>query len=182
MSQEQNHQRLVVDKISEILDATDQQHTEKLTAMLDGAKRIFISGAGRSKLVGNFFAMRLMHGGYEVSVVGEIVTPSVKAGDLLIIISGSGETQQLIAFTKKAKDIGAKIMLISAKSDSTIGDLADGVFQIGQSELYSKVKGMPMGTVFELSTLCFLEALISHVIWEKGIPEEEMQSRHANLE
>ena len=181
MFQEQN-QRLVVDKISEILDATDESHTEKLTAMLDGAKNIFISGAGRSKLVGNFFAMRLMHGGYNVSVVGEIVTPSVQAGDLLIIISGSGETQQLIAFTKKAKDIGAKIMLISAKSDSTIGDLADGVFQIGKSELYSKVKGMPMGTVFELSTLCFLEALISHVIWEKGIPEEEMQSRHANLE
>ena len=178
---EQN-QQLVVDKISEILDGTDQQHTKNLTEMLDNAKSIFISGAGRSKLVGNFFAMRLMHGGYDVNVVGEIVTPSVKAGDLLIIISGSGETKQLIAFTKKAKEIGAKIMLISANSDSTIGDLADGVFQIGKTELYAKVKGMPMGTVFELSTLCFLEALISHVIWEKGIPEEEMQSRHANLE
>ena len=181
MFQQQN-QRLIVDKISEILDATDETHADELTELFDGAKRIFISGAGRSKLVGNFLAMRLMHGGYEVSVVGEIVTPSVKAGDLLIIISGSGETEQLIAFTKKAKDIGAKIVLISAKSDSTIGDLADGVFQIGKSELYEKVKGMPMGTVFELSTLCFLEAVISHIIWEKGIPEEEMKTRHANLE
>ena len=181
MFQQQN-QSLIVDKISEILDATDETHADKLTELFDGAKRIFISGAGRSKLVGNFLAMRLMHGGYEVSVVGEIVTPSVKAGDLLIIISGSGETEQLIAFTKKAKDIGAKIVLISAKSDSTIGDLADGVFQIGKSDLYAKVKGMPMGTVFELSTLCFLEAVISHIIWEKGIPEEEMKTRHANLE
>jgi len=39
-----------------------------------------------------------------------------------------------------------------------------------------------MGTVFELSTLFFLEALISHIIHEKGIPEEEMRSRHANME
>lgn len=179
---QKENQRLVVDKIAEILDATDDSYAEKMVAMLDGAKRIFISGAGRSKLVGNFFAMRLMHGGYDVSVVGEITTPSIQKGDLLIIISGSGETEQLIAFTKKAKDIGAKIVLISAKSDSTIGDLADGVFQIGTSELYGKVKGMPMGTVFELSTLCFLEALISHLIWEKGIPEEEMRTRHANLE
>jgi len=176
------HQQLIVEKISSILEATDDAYDVKLTEMLDGAKRIFVSGAGRSKLVGNFFAMRLVHGGYDVSVVGEIVTPSIKQGDLLIIISGSGETEQLIAFTKSAKKVGAKIVLISSKSESTIGDMADAVFQIGRSEQYGKVKGMPMGTVFELSTLLFLEALISHIIHEKGIPEEIMRERHANLE
>ncbi|WP_020159797.1 MULTISPECIES: 6-phospho-3-hexuloisomerase [Methylobacter] len=176
------HQQLIIEKISGILAATDNSYDEKLTGMLDKASRIFVSGAGRSGLIGRFFAMRLMHSGYDVSVVGEIVTPSIKKGDLLIIISGSGETEQLVAFTKRAKDIGAEIVLISAKSDSTIGDMADAVFQIGNPEQYGKVVGMPMGTVFELSTLFFLEALISHVIHEKGIPEEEMRSRHANLE
>jgi 6-phospho-3-hexuloisomerase len=176
------HQQLIIDKISGILEATPDGSDKALVDMLDQAKRIFISGAGRSKLVGNFFAMRLMHGGYDVSVVGEIVTPSIKNGDLLIIISGSGETEQLVAFTKKAKEIGAKILLISAQSDSTIGDLADITLQIGRSEQYGKVKGMPMGTVFELSTLFFLEATISHVIHDKGIEEEIMRSRHANLE
>lgn len=176
------HQQLIIDKISGILTATDNSYDGKLTTMLDKASRVFVSGAGRSGLIGRFFAMRLMHSGYDVSVVGEIVTPSIKKGDLLIIISGSGETEQLVAFTKRAKDIGAEIVLISAKSDSTIGDMADAVFQIGTPEQYGKVVGMPMGTVFELSTLLFLEALISHVIHEKGIPEEEMRSRHANLE
>ena len=113
------HQSLILNKITSILEATPESHDKTLVDMLDSAKRIFISGAGRSKLVGNFFAMRLMHGGYDVSVVGEIVTPSIKDGDLLIIISGSGETEQLIAFTKKAKQIGAKIALISAKDDSS---------------------------------------------------------------
>lgn len=176
------HQKLIIDKISGVLGATDDSYDVKLTEMLDGAKRIFLAGAGRSKLVGNFFAMRLVHGGYDVSVVGEIVTPSIKNGDLLIIISGSGETEQLIAFTKSAQKVGAKIVLISAKSSSTIGDLADAVFQIGSPEQYGKVVGMPMGTVFELSTLLFLEATISHIIHEKGIPEEVMRERHANLE
>jgi D-arabinose 5-phosphate isomerase GutQ len=73
-------------------------------------------------------------------------------------------------------------MLISARSNSTIGDLADAVFQIGTPEMYDKVKGMPMGTVFELSTLLFLESTISHIIHEKGIPEEIMRERHANME
>jgi len=176
------HQQLILDKITGILEATEESYDEKLTAMLDEAGRIFIAGAGRSKLVGNFFAMRLVHGGYNVNVVGEIVTPSIQAGDLLIVISGSGETEQLVAFTKSAKKIGAKIMLISSKATSTIGDMADGVFQIGREDLYGKVVGMPMGTVFELSTLLFLESTISHIIHEKGIPEEIMRERHANLE
>ncbi len=176
------HQKLVTDKIGSILDATDDFYEQKLTYLLDRAARIFISGAGRSKLVGNFFAMRLMHGGYDVSVVGEIVTPSVQTGDLLIIISGSGETEQLIAFAKKAKSLGADIVLISSRSSSTIGDIANETLQIGSEGQYGKVEGMPMGTVFELSTLLFLEALISHIIHEKGIAEEEMRARHANLE
>ena len=176
------HQKLIIEKISGILEATDNSYDVKLTQLLDSANRIFIAGAGRSKLVGNFFAMRLVHGGYDVSVVGEIVTPSIKNGDLLIIISGSGETEQLIAFTKSAKKVGANIVLISAQNESTIGDMADAVFQIGRTEQYGKVLGMPMGTVFELSTLLFLEATISHVIHDKGIAEEIMRERHANLE
>jgi 6-phospho-3-hexuloisomerase len=181
MWQEEN-QNLVIGKLSEMLAATDKTYAEQLTTLFDQAGRIFISGAGRSRLVGSFLGMRLMHSGYEVAMVGEIVTPSIKAGDLLIVISGSGETEQLIAYTKKAKELGAKVVLISSRPKSTIGDLVDAVFVIGQPDLYQKVTGMPMGTVFELSTLCFLEALVSHLVWEKGIPEEKMRERHANLE
>jgi 6-phospho 3-hexuloisomerase len=181
MFQRQN-QQLVLDKISEILDATEETHADDLTALLDRARRIFVAGAGRSKLVGNFLAMRLMHGGYDVRVVGEIVTPGVQRGDLLVMISGSGETEQLIAFARRATALGAEIALITAKPDSTLAVLSDNVFPIGTPDSYSKVKGMPMGTAFELTTLCFLEALISHIIWEKGLPEEEMKDRHANLE
>jgi len=176
------HQQLIIEKISGILAATDSSYDEKLTQMLDNSSRIFVAGAGRSGLIAKFFAMRLMHGGYDVYVVGEIVTPSLRKGDLLIVISGSGETETMIAFTKRAKELGALIALLTTKSSSTIGDLADMVLRIGTPEQYGKVVGMPMGTTFELSTLMFLEATISHIIHEKGIPEEEMRTRHANLE
>lgn len=176
------HQKVIIDKISSILSATDSTYDESLTNMLDQAPRIFVAGAGRSGLIARFFAMRLMHGGYEVYVVGEIVTPSIRKGDLLIVISGSGETETMIAYSKKAKEQGAVIALITTKDSSTIGDLADQVFRIGTPEQYQKIVGMPMGTTFELSTLFFLEATIAHIIHEKGIPEEEMRTRHANLE
>lgn len=176
------HRRLIIDKISSILDATESDYDKQLTAMVDGASRIFIAGAGRSALVARFFAMRLMHGGYDVYVVGEIVTPSLKKGDLLIVISGSGETETMIAFAKRAKELGAEIVLISSRTSSTLGDMSNKIIPIGKPDMYGKVVGMPMGTTFELSTLIFLEATVSHIIHEKGIPEEEMRARHANLE
>lgn len=176
------HRDMILDKISSVLGATNDAYYQQLTDMLDSANRIFVSGAGRSGLVGRFFAMRLVHSGYDTSMVGEVVTPSIRKGDLLVVISGSGETEQLIAFTKKAQSESAKILLICSKASSTIGDMADLTFQIGRSDQYGKVLGMPMGTVFELSTLSFLEGAISHIIHEKGIAEEEMRYRHANLE
>lgn len=48
------HQQLIIEKISGILEATDDTYDVKLTHLLDNAKRVFIAGAGRSKLVGNF--------------------------------------------------------------------------------------------------------------------------------
>jgi 6-phospho-3-hexuloisomerase len=176
------HQQLIVEKITDVLNATDKSYDAKLTTMLDSASRIFITGAGRSGLVARFFAMRLMHGGYEVYVVGEIVTPSIRNGDLFIVITGSGETETMIAFTKRAKTVGAKIVAISIKDKSTIADMADLVIQIGTPDQFGKIAAMPMGTTFELSTLIFLEATIAHIIHAKGIAEETMRTTLANLE
>jgi len=101
------HQQLLIEKISSVLAATDNTYDEKLTQTLDKASRIFVTGAGRSGLVARFFSMRLMHAGYNVYIVGEIVTPSIQKGDLFIVITGSGETETMIAYTKRAKAVGA---------------------------------------------------------------------------
>ena len=176
------HRDLLLNKITDILRATDDSYEAKLVSMCDDAKRIFITGAGRSKLVGNFLGMRLMHSGYETYVQGEVATPRIRSGDLLIVISGSGETTQLVSFANKAKSEGAKVILICSKSKSTIGDIADQTVQIGNDNSFAATKGMPMGTMFELSTLIFLEATISYLIHEKNIAEEDMRYRHANME
>lgn len=176
------HQKLILDKIASVLAATEKNYDQELTYKLDRASRVFVAGAGRSGLVCKNFAMRLVHTGYDAFIVGETSTRAISSGDLLIIISGSGETQQLEAFANKAKQVGAEIVLITSKAGSTIGNIANTVFQIGQPDQYGGTKGMPMGSVFELSTLIFLEATISHIIHEKGHTEEAMRAIHANME
>lgn len=44
-----------------------------------------------------------MHLGFNVQVIGDVTTTFAKEGDLLIIGSGSGETQSLVAMSQKAK-------------------------------------------------------------------------------
>ena len=150
--------------------------------LVDEAGRIFIGGAGRSLLVSRFFAMRLVHAGYNVSMIGEVVTPAIKAGDLLILVSGSGGTETLLPFVKKANSVGAKLAVVSMKAKSPMAEVADLNIQIGNDNSFPLTKGMPMGSQFELSALVFLEALIADNIFAKGLTEEGMRAIHANLE
>ena len=176
------HQKLLLDKISSVLSVTEQSNAAKLLKLVDEAGRIFVGGAGRSGLVSRFFAMRLVHSGYQVNMVGEIVTPAIKSGDLFLVISGSGGTKTLLPLLETAKSKGAKIVVISMKNKSPMSDMADLTIQIGNDDSFGITKGMPMGTTFELSTLIYLEAVISELIHAKGLTEEGMRAIHANLE
>lgn len=176
------YQKLILDKLASVLDVTAAGNDDKLMQLIDQSGRIFVTGAGRSGLVSRFFAMRLTHSGYKVSMVGEIVTPSIQSGDLFIVISGSGGTETLLPLVKKAKSVGAKIAVISMKDKSAMAEMADLVIQVGKDESYGKVYEMPMGTVFELSTLVYLEAVIAKIMHAKNLTEEGMRAIHANLE
>ncbi|HNV89175.1 MAG TPA: 6-phospho-3-hexuloisomerase [Methylotenera sp.] len=177
-----DHQKLILDRLTTILSETDKSNAAKLMKLVDEAGRIFVGGAGRSGLVSRFFAMRLVHSGYNVNMVGEIVTPAIKAGDLLVLVSGSGGTETLLPFVKKAKSVGAKLVVISMKAKSAMAEVADLTIQIGNDNSFPLTKGMPMGSQFELSTLIYLEAIIGDIIEAKGLTEEGMRAIHANLE
>jgi 6-phospho-3-hexuloisomerase len=175
-------QKLILDRLSAILSVTDKSQAQKLKDLLDDAGRIFVGGAGRSGLVSRFFAMRLVHSGYNVNMVGEIVTPAAKSGDLLVVISGSGGTKTLLPILETAKSKGAKIAVISQKLSSAMADMADLTVQVGNDDAFPLTKGMPMGSQFELATLLYLEAVIGEIIFDKDLTEEGMRAIHANLE
>src|SRR5262245_586399 len=117
-----DHQQFILDKLAGILAVTDKSKGAELLKLVDQAGRTFIGGAGRSLLVSRFFAMRLVHAGYNVSMIGEVVTPAIKAGDLLVLVSGSGGTETLLPFVKKAKSVGAKLVVVSMKKTSAMAD------------------------------------------------------------
>jgi len=180
--------------IKEVLDKLNKKQVEKFMQKLIHSRNIFVSGAGRSGLVGKAFAMRLMHLGFNVYVVGETITPPVKPGDLLIAISGSGKTSSTLTTVKTAKKTKTTVVAITSFKDSPIAKLADRTVVIRGRRLEGKepdyISGQltgahepltPLGGLFELSTMIFLDSVITKLmrLYEEG--ERDLKKRHANL-
>ncbi|MBI2079932.1 6-phospho-3-hexuloisomerase [Candidatus Micrarchaeota archaeon] len=173
----------------------DENQVERFINLLIKSKNVFIVGAGRSGYVGRAFAMRLMHLGFTVYVVGETTTPAIKRRDTLVAISGSGETESIVHIAKGAKKQGAKIGVITSHLKSTISRLSNVKVQIGGREtaqlerdyLVRQIRGSheplaPLGTLFELSAMVFLDTIINELMYRKGKTEAELKKRHSNLE
>jgi len=79
--------------LEEVARNIDRESANQLLEEILNAKRIYLAGAGRSGLVARAFAQRLMHLGFESYAIGETITPAFRSGDVLIAVSGSGETR-----------------------------------------------------------------------------------------
>ena len=157
-------------------------HTISLKEHYNGG-RVFIAAAGRSKMVANMFAMRLMHCGLNVQVVGETTTTQISKFDILLLVSGSGETKQLINFAEKARSVRAEVLLVTASPTSTLSNIADDTFQIGPSDrVLSPDKNLPLGSRFELATMIFFETVILNFMEELKLTEDNLRDFHTNLE
>ena len=97
---------------------------------MEAAPRIFGCASGRSGFILRGFLMRLMHLGFTVYFVGETTTPRIRPGDLLMVMSGSGETAQPREMQRRANAVGARTLALTAHPDSTIGREAQVVINI----------------------------------------------------
>lgn len=147
--------------------------------------KVFIYGAGRSGFVGRCFAQRLMHLGIDSCFISDAITYQYTKNDLLIIISGSGETTSSVAITQKAKEIGGKIAFFTTNITSTIGKLSDCIIRIegkSKDKAISEKTLAPYTSLFDISTLSVLDSIGAILMNILGVSEEDIDKRHASLE
>ncbi|MBY0158739.1 6-phospho-3-hexuloisomerase [Paenibacillus lautus] len=180
------HAAHIVQELEHAASLLTEDAGERLTEAILGAEHIFVAGAGRSGLMMKAFAMRLMHLGLQAHVVGETVTPGITKGDLLLIGSGSGETQTLIGMAEKAKALDADVAALTIQPQSTIGARADIVVQLpGAPKDQASGRDLtvqPMGSLFEQTLLVVLDAVILRIMESQRQNSGKMYGNHANLE
>jgi len=91
---------------------------------------MFFLGAGRSGLALKMAAMRMMHLGLCVYVAGEVTTPAIAEGDLLVVASGSGTTADPLHSASVAVKAGASVLALTTASQSALALLANLVVTI----------------------------------------------------
>jgi 6-phospho-3-hexuloisomerase len=169
------------------LSSISNDKTGRLADMILSAGSVFAAGAGRSGFAVKAFAMRLMHMGLSSHAVGEATTPGISAGDILVIGSGSGATESLVAMAGKAKRAGAKVALLTIAEHSPIADIADIVItipaptsKIAQDTGYRSAQ--PMGSLFEQTLFIAFDIIVMMLMEKTGKDSDTMFKRHANLE
>jgi 6-phospho-3-hexuloisomerase len=196
----ESYQRVTKDLIESVRESLNRVNLDEVEKMIvemlaSTDRRILVLGAGRSGLIGRAFAMRLMHLGFQVYVMGETITPSIGRGDLIIALSGSGTTKLVVTAAEIGKTVGAKIIAITSYSDSDIAELADHIVIIkGRTkvaderdyflrQLMGEHEPMaPLGTVFEVSMMTFLDGIVVELMRRLGLTENELRKRHATIE
>ena len=175
----------IINEHIKLIHTISYSEIAKLIPAITNAEHIFIMGAGRTGLMMKAAAMRLMHLGYKVHVVGETTAPAIEKGDVLIAGSGSGTTSGIVRAAETAKKVGAGVLCFTTNADSRLALLADHTVTIPAAQKQERnetISKQYAGSLFEQSLLLVFDALIQTLWGLEGSSASELWKRHANME
>lgn len=174
--------------ITGLLQQQHDAHPASLDAFADllaQANHVFVMGAGRSGLALRMTAMRLMHLGLKIYVVGEVTTPAIGAGDVLLTASGSGTTSSVVKAANTAVSAGARLAVITTAPSSLLAEQATSVIVVPAADKLDRsgaASAQYAGSLFEQAVVLIGDALF-HALWQRsGASADDLWPRHANLE
>lgn len=176
----------ILGEIRTVFEPLDENQVSALLDEILKANKIVVCGAGRVGMAIRGFGMRLGHLGLRAFTLGDSTVPGISTGDLLIVASGSGETQTIYDLVEIAKKNGVRLALVTGNPASRMGKLADTVVQIQAPSKTKAVEGFvsiqPMTTLNEQSLGIFFDALVLDLMERMGETHDTMWARHSNLE
>lgn len=174
-----------IDEIRLVLEAGAAGEVDTLCDEVLKAHRIACYGVGREGLMMRALCMRLMHLGLDAHMVGDMTTPALGIGDLLVVSAGPGSFSTVMALLGVAHSAGARTAAVTAQPEGEVPGAADTVIHLRAQTMADDKEGasvLPMGSLYEAAMLIFFD-IVSIVLRERtGQTMEGMRARHTNLE
>jgi len=113
---------------------------------------------------------------------------------LVVALSGSGTTTTVVAQAEVAKGVGSMVIAVTSHPDSPLAANAhevievkgrskiDQIFDYDKRQITGEYSNAPLGTMFELSCMIFLDSIIAELMQRIGASELDLRKRHANAE
>lgn len=169
------------------LARVDEGQATALVEALAAARRVALHGVGREGLMMRALTMRLFHLGLDAHVVGDMTTPPIGPGDLLVTSAGPGSFSTVMALIGTARRAGARVAVVTAQPDGEAARAADLVLCLpAQTMADDRSAGasriLSMGSAYEGAQYVMFEILVLKLRERLGATPEAMRDRHTNLE
>ena len=170
-----------IDTIIKLRDSLDKSLTVALNLMQNAKGRIIITGMGKSGHIGKKIAASLASTGTPSSFV---LPAEASRGDLrmiteenvVIAISNSGESRELVDILNYCKRFGIKLIAITKNAESSLGKAGDVVLLLPNNG-----EACPLGlapTNSTTATLVLGDILTAGLISRKGFTKADFNQRH----
>jgi 6-phospho-3-hexuloisomerase len=156
--------REALEDLKRVLERVSAREMKAFAREILHADRIFVTGLGRTGLMARGFAMRLMHLGRRVYHVGDVITPSIGRGDLLVIGSRTGRSKVLGHYISIARKAKARVAVVTAARTSPAG------------------RRLPLGSLFEQAFLVVLDQIILDLMDALHLGERDLKGLHTTFE
>ncbi len=167
--------------IGDLSAKLDDSFAAACHAILESKGRLIISGMGKSGHISNKMAATLASTGTPAYFVhpGEALHGDlgmIMAEDVVIVISNSGSTEELLVLASATKRHGTTIIAMTGNKDSALAELSDIHLDIGVKE-----EACPLGLAPTSSTTVTLvlgDALAVALLEARGFTPEDFARSH----
>jgi DNA-binding MurR/RpiR family transcriptional regulator len=150
----------MISAIMETKNIIDIDTVKEAVTLLESSKNKFLFGLGHSGMAAAEAKNRLIRIGFHVDAVTDphfmaIITSTLTKDDVIVLISISGSTKDIIEVAKLAKENGVKIIVLTSHVKSPVAKFADVI-------LYSVRKEGPLeggSLVSKISQLYLIDVL-----------------------
>ena len=170
-----------IDTIVQLRDSLNETFTQALDAMQNAKGRIIITGMGKSGHIGKKIAASLASTGTPSFFVHPAEASHGDLGmitedDVVIAISNSGESKELVDILNYCKRFGITLISITKNPNSSLGKAGDILLQLPNNG-----EACPLGlapTSSTTATLVLGDILTAGLIQRKGFTKADFNDRH----
>lgn len=164
-----------------LADRLDERFDRAVELLRDCRGRVILTGMGKSGIICQKIAATLSSTGTPAhflhpadAIHGDL--GMIKADDVVVALSYSGETDEIVRLLEFIRRLGAKLIAITGSRRSTLGQASDVSLDCGVIE-----EACPMNLVPTASTTAALaigDALAMTLLVEKGFKQDDFASLH----
>ncbi len=167
--------------IVSLIDRLDDHFIRAIELLYNCRGKVVVTGLGKSglvcrKIAATFSSMGTPSFFLHAGDANHGDMGMIMEGDVVLAVSNSGETEEILTLIPTLKRIGVRIVAMTGNHDSTLSRAADVVLDAGVTE-----EACPLGlspTASTTAALALGDALAVILLEKKGFKEEDFALRH----